>query len=99
LAFCVSCGNQLANDERFCSKCGADQLPKAGDAPPATPQYPPAPLIPVATMPPAAAKQGQNKVMAAVIGAAVLVALYHFLGPQQKPHKQQQQQSGQIYLV
>src|SRR3984957_8415298 len=32
MAFCRSCGNQLADDERFCTKCGADQGAKA-DAP------------------------------------------------------------------
>ena len=33
MAFCTSCGNQLANEERFCSKCGADQMAAAGVAP------------------------------------------------------------------
>jgi len=33
MAFCGSCGNQLANDERFCTKCGAEQGAKADDAP------------------------------------------------------------------
>jgi hypothetical protein len=105
MAFCVSCGNQLANDERFCSKCGADQTAKAGGAqaatPPATPPqyFPPAGMVPFAAMPPAAGMQKQNKIWAVMIGAAVLFALYHFLGPQQKQQKQQQQQSGQIYLI
>ena len=108
MAFCVSCGSQLANDERFCSKCGADQMAAAGVAPaaaPATtpaatapvtpPQYPPAAgLVPVAAMPPAAGMQRQNKVWAVVIGAAVLFALYHFVGPQQ-----QQQSGAQINLI
>src|ERR1039458_5614489 len=100
MAFCRSCGSQLANDERFCSKCGADQTAAAGGAPAAapvagpaatppgappqySPQYPPgAGLVPQAAMPPAAGMQGQNKVWFVVIGAAVLFALYHFLGPQ-----------------
>src|ERR1700678_50203 len=30
MAFCRSCGNQLAKDERFCTKCGADQGAKTG---------------------------------------------------------------------
>ncbi|HEY5211546.1 MAG TPA: zinc-ribbon domain-containing protein [Acidobacteriaceae bacterium] len=30
MAFCGSCGNQLAEDERFCPKCGADQGAKPG---------------------------------------------------------------------
>jgi hypothetical protein len=102
MAFCGSCGNQLANDERFCPKCGADQMAKAGGAPaappPATPPvtppqyFPPAGMVPVAAMPPAGMR-GQNKVWAVVVGAAVLFALYHFLGPQQ------QQQSAQINLI
>jgi len=46
-------------------------------------------------MPPAAGMQRQNQVWAVVIGAAVLFALYHFLGPQ----PQQQRQSGSINLI
>jgi hypothetical protein len=96
MAFCVSCGSQLANGERFCSKCGADQTARASgtpaSTPPATPgQYPPAYI---AAMPPAAGTQGQNKVWYVVIGAVVLLALYHFWGSQQ-----QQQQGAQLYLV
>src|SRR5208282_363237 len=99
MAFCVSCGSQLANGERFCSKCGADQTAKTSVAPAATPpvpppQYPPAAgFIPAAAMPPAAGMQGQNKVWYVVIGALVLFALYHFWG------SQQQQQGAQMYLV
>src|SRR5580658_6972297 len=105
MAFCSSCGNQLGDGERFCSKCGADQVAKAGGAPATTPaatppstraQYPPgAGMVPLAAMPPAAGMQGQNKVWYAVIGAAVLFVLYHFLGPPQ----QQQQGGAQINLI
>ena len=105
MAFCVSCGNQLANGERFCSKCGADQTAAADGAPPATPpappsqyppQYPPAAgYVPQATMPPAAGMPSQNKVWIAVLVAAAAFALYHFSGS--KP--QQQQGGAQINLI
>jgi len=38
MAFCGSCGNQLASDERFCVKCGADQMAGARGAPGAGPE-------------------------------------------------------------
>ena len=38
MAFCTNCGVQLAEGERFCGKCGADQTAKAGGAPDAIPQ-------------------------------------------------------------
>ncbi len=37
MAFCTSCGVQLGEGERFCSKCGADQTARAGGAPGAVP--------------------------------------------------------------
>src|SRR5271166_1378948 len=108
MAFCASCGNQLANGERFCPKCGADQMAAAGVAPAAAPaatppgpplQYPPpAGPVPFAAMPPAPGVQNQNKVWAVVIGAVVLFALYHFLTPG-PPLPPQQRQSGQINLI
>ncbi len=137
MAFCGNCGNQLADDERFCTKCGADRGAQAGapgagldsapvaaasgePAPAATPAagassttpaatpaqsylpeysqqysgqyFPPAGQVPVAATPVAtppatgmqnqdqSQNQNQNKIWAVVIGAAVLFAIYHFLG-------------------
>ena len=75
---------------------GAPATTPAATPPVTPPQYfPPAGLVPVAAMPPAAGMQRQNQVWAVVIGAAVLFALYHFLGPQ----PQQQRQSGSINLI
>lgn len=48
-------------------------------------------------MPPAAGMQGQNTIWAVVIGAAVLLALYHFSGS--SGPQQQQRQGGQINLI
>jgi len=61
------------------------------------PQYfPPAGMVPVASMPPAAGMQGRNHlVLAVVIGAAVLFALFHF----SRPQPPQQRQSGPINLI
>lgn len=70
----------------------------AATPPGPAPQYPPAGLIPVAAMPPAAGMQNQNKILAVVIGAVVLLALYHFMAPG-PPGPPQQRQSGQIYLI
>jgi len=109
MAFCVGCGSQLASGERFCSQCGADQAAAAGGAPatiPAAmppgqypPQYPPqAGVVPLAAMPAPAGTQNHNKILAVVIGAVVLFALYHFLTPG-PPMPPQQRQSGQLYLV
>jgi len=47
MAFCSSCGNSLANGERFCSTCGADQVAAAGGTPAATPAITPAAISPV----------------------------------------------------
>jgi len=109
MAFCGSCGNQLADDERFCTKCGAGQTAKAGSAPAAAPvttpaatapapppqYFPPAGVVPVAAVPPAG-MQNQNKIWAVVIGAALLFAIYHFSG---HSFSSQQQQSGPINLI
>ena len=83
---------------------GAPATTPPGATPPGPPaqyppQYPPAAgLVPFAAMPPAAGMQKQNKVWLVVAGAAVLFALYHFVGPQpQQP--QQQRQSGPINLI
>jgi hypothetical protein len=80
------------------AKAGGAPATAPAAAPPATPPvtppqyFPPAGMVPVAAMPPAG-MQTQNKVWAVVVGAVVLFALYHFLGPQQ------QQQSAQINLI
>ena len=100
MAFCVSCGSQLANGERFCSKCGADQTAAAGGAPTTPPQYPPAAgFVPVAAMPPAAGMQNHNKAWYAVIGAAVLFVLYRVLTPGPALPPMHQAQSGPINLI
>ncbi|MGD0739586.1 MAG: zinc ribbon domain-containing protein [Terracidiphilus sp.] len=100
MAFCVSCGSQLANGERFCSKCGADQTAAAGGAPTTPPQYPPAAgFVPVAAMPPAAGMQNHNKAWYAVIGAAVLFLLYRILTPGPALPPMHQAQSGPINLI
>ena len=100
MAFCVSCGSQLANGERFCSKCGADQTAAAGGAPTTPPQYPPAAgFVPVAAMPPAAGMQNHNKAWYAVIGAAVLFLLYRVLTPGPALPPMHQAQSGPINLI
>ncbi len=56
MAFCSSCGSQLASNERFCSKCGADQTAKAGGAPAAVatpaPAGAPAVIAPPSPPPP-----------------------------------------------
>ena len=46
-AFCVGCGNALADGARFCNKCGATQ--PAMQAPPAATAMPPAPPAPAST--------------------------------------------------
>src|ERR1700683_5045121 len=99
MAFCSSCGNQLGDGERFCSKCGADQMAKAGGAPTAAPAqyFHPAGMVPVAAMPPAAGMQGQDKVWYAGIAAAALFALFHLSGP--SGPQQQQQGGAQINLI
>ena len=60
-AFCVSCGNPLADGARFCSKCGATQ--------------PSAPAAPVATVSapasPAPASTGSSTAMKILIGILV----------------------------
>ena len=49
MAFCTNCGVQLAEGERFCGKCGADQTAKAGGAP--APFPPPVGAPPLAATP------------------------------------------------
>ena len=83
MAFCSSCGAQLAGDERFCVKCGADQTAKAA-APIPPPPYA-APLYPqglpgqppiILGAPPAQSKQ--NRWIWAVVIVAVLGAGYYY---------------------
>jgi hypothetical protein len=49
MAFCGSCGNQLANDERFCTKCGADHGATPGGLPAAGPDAAAAATVSAAT--------------------------------------------------
>ena len=83
MAFCSSCGAQLAGDERFCVKCGADQTAKAA-APIPPPPYA-APLYPqglpgqppiILGAPPAQSKQ--NRWIWAAVIIAVLGAGYYY---------------------
>jgi zinc ribbon protein len=60
-AFCVSCGNPLADGARFCSKCGATQ--------PAAPAAPVAPVSAPAS--PAPASTGSSTAMKILIGILV----------------------------
>jgi hypothetical protein len=101
MAFCTGCGNQLAEGERFCPACGADQLAPppapAAEQPALPPEMPPPsslpPAMPGQYPPPAAGSPNRNKIWWVVIGVAALWALYHFLTPPP------QQPSGQMNLI
>jgi len=51
MAFCSSCGGQLGDGERFCGKCGADQMAKASGVPAGIPAAPPVGAPPMGTPP------------------------------------------------
>ena len=111
MAFCGTCGNQLANGERFCPKCGADQTAKAGPAPaagPATtpaaapsatpPMTPPQYFPPVGQVPVAAMPPAAGMQSKNKIWAVVIGAAVLF-ALYHFSGPQQQQQSGQINLI
>lgn len=67
--FCQNCGSQLADDSRFCSKCGAQQPLTSPVTQTETVVQPIPYAIPV---PPAAPKKKTGIIIAAVAAAAVL---------------------------
>ncbi len=75
MAFCNSCGTNIAPGTRFCSKCGAPILastPVSGLTPPVvTASVPPAVNAP----PPPAAGGGALKVVLIIVGMVVLVGI------------------------
>jgi hypothetical protein len=50
--FCIQCGNQLSENERFCSKCGAPAKTVTPDRPPPVPYSPPTPQFADTAAPP-----------------------------------------------
>jgi hypothetical protein len=72
MAFCVSCGNPLADGARFCTKCGTSQpAPPPGTAAPAPVSA--TPVVPGSTVP---ASQGSNTAIKIIIG---IVGFFVFL--------------------
>lgn len=78
MAFCNSCGADLAPGARFCNKCGAPILassPASAVTPPAGVPVPPAVPIPVPVAPPQPAGGGALKAILIVVGVIVLIGI------------------------
>ncbi|MBR6918123.1 MAG: zinc ribbon domain-containing protein, partial [Clostridia bacterium] len=79
--FCKSCGNQVADNERFCPYCGVALAPQPAQHVPNQPQYPPQQQY----RGPAAAAPSDKKSLFGLIttiafGAAALFALLGMIG-------------------
>ncbi len=114
MAFCVSCGNQLGNDERFCSKCGADQMAaagarrerrrlrllsdSAGTPPQYPPHYPPAAGMVPQAAMPPAAGMQEQNKIWYVVIGAAVLFALYHFSGALRPQKQQEQ-SGPINLI
>ena len=81
MAFCVSCGSQLAPGVRFCASCGAavNAQPAAATPPQTAPSVPPTSLPAQPVLATSSVPQGGSstlvKVLFGVLGAIALVAL------------------------
>lgn len=84
--FCSQCGNPLADNMSFCTKCGAQQAPAAPQAPVA-PQAPAAPQAPVYRAPAAPSpivklltgKVSEGKTAFLLLGEQLLALFFFFL--------------------
>lgn len=77
MAFCNSCGADLAPGARFCKKCGAPILSSSPASVAPSPAVPPPPGVPTAAVvtPPPAGSNGALKAILIVVGVVVLIGI------------------------